>query len=78
MFKQVLIAAAFAAAISGGVAVAKDTTPSAADAPAPAPSGKTRYCLKSEAVTGTMLQSQSCRTLAQWKALGVDPTKKQR
>ena len=76
MFRQVLIAAAAVAAMSSGVAVAKENTPPS-DASAPAPSEKTRYCIKSEAVTGTMLQRQSCRTLAQWKAVGVDPTKKQ-
>ena len=78
MFRQVLIATAVVAAMSSGVAVAKDTTsPSAAGQPAPAPS-KTRYCLKTEAVTGTMLQRQECKTLDQWKALGVDPTKAKR
>jgi hypothetical protein len=76
MFKQVLIAAAMAATVSGGAAVAKEGTTPGADTAAPAPSDKTRYCLKSEAVTGTMLQRQSCKTLAQWKALGIDLTQK--
>ena len=77
MFRQVLIATAVVAAMSSGVAVAKDTSPPAADQSAPAPS-KTRYCIKTEAVTGTMLQRQECKTLDQWKALGVDPTKPKR
>jgi len=78
MFKQVLIAAAMAATMSGGVAVAKEDPTPAADAAAPAPSDKTRYCMKAEPATGTILQARSCKTLAQWKALGVDPTQKKR
>ena len=78
MFKQFLIAAAFATTVSGSAALAKDTAPPAVDASAPTPSDKTRYCIKSEIVTGTLLQQRECKTLAQWKTLGVDPTKKQR
>lgn len=74
MFRQMLFAAAAMTMMSGGVAVAKDSRPPSADATAPSP--KTRYCVKSEPVTGTILQPRICKTLEQWKALGVDPTKK--
>lgn len=77
MFKQVLIAVAVAATMSGGIAAAKEDPTPATDSSTPAPDKK-RYCIKAEPVTGTMLQAQQCKTLAQWKALGVDPTKKGR
>ena len=78
MFKQLLAAAAVAVTLSAGVAAAKQDTTPANEVSAPAPSEKTRYCIKSQPVTGTMLQAQQCKTLAQWKALGVDPTAKRR
>lgn len=79
MFKQGIIAVAAAVALSSGVAIAKETPqPAGAEEQAPAVSAKTRYCMKSQPVTGSMLQARSCKTLEQWKALGVDPTAKKR
>ena len=75
MFKQILVAAAVAVTLSGGMASAKESAPASE---ASSPSDKTRYCIKSEPVTGTILSTKTCKTLAQWKALGYDPTQKQR
>jgi hypothetical protein len=79
MFKQILIATALTASLSSGVAIAQENPTPTVDtaAPAPASSAKTRYCLKMEPVTGSILQGRSCRTLEQWKKLGIDPTEKQ-
>jgi hypothetical protein len=62
---------ALAAGKVKGDAASKDQQASASDAP-------TRYCYKVPATTGTILDRKICKTLEQWRAEGVDPTKSQR
>ena len=39
---------------------------------APAGTAETRYCLKIEAVTGSIIEQVRCWTRAEWKDQGVD------
>lgn len=78
MLKTFVVAfAATGLMLSSTAAFARDDTPAptAASAPKPAADAKTRYCLKTQPLTGTMISSRVCKTLAQWRAEGVDPTK---
>lgn len=76
MFKQFTVAVAAAGLmLSAGAAFAKEDAPGPSDAPKAATSAKTRYCIKTESVTGTMIQQKVCKTLDQWRAEGVDPTR---
>jgi len=45
----------------------------------PAPSNpQQRYCYNVEASTGSIVSGRICKTLKQWRAEGIDPTKAQR
>jgi hypothetical protein len=74
MFKQVLIAAAVAASMSGGIAGAKENTAP----PVNREQAPQRYCIV-QAVTGSIRATQKvCKTREQWmQEDGIDPTHKQ-
>lgn len=72
-----LIAATTAFAAEPEVAAPATATVAAGTAAttvaAPAPKArKTRYCIRSEAVTGSRLPRLDCNTRGTWKAMGVD------
>ncbi len=62
------------ASIPAPVAATAATTTSIAAAPAAqaARTRNTRYCIRSEAVTGSRLRRMDCRTRGTWNAMGVD------
>lgn len=81
MNKHFAIAAATALLLSSGTAFAAKedaSAPTAKEQAAPAANAKTRYCIKQQVVPGSILQPTGCKTLAQWRAIGFDPTDKQR
>ena len=81
MFKYTMVAVAALGVLAAGPAVAsgkvKADANAAKDQPAPAANPATRYCYKVPATTGTILDRKVCKTLDQWRAEGVDPTKQQ-
>lgn len=54
--------------VKGGESATKDQQGDAGNAP-------TRYCFIVPATTGTIIDRKVCKTLDQWRAQGVDPTK---
>lgn len=80
MFKYAIAAAAISSVLAGGPAFASAKVKSEAgtvkgqQATANRP---TRYCYIIPATTGTIIDRKVCRTLDQWRAEGVDPTKPQ-
>jgi hypothetical protein len=78
MNKHFAIAAAAALLLSSGTAfAAKEDAAAPSEKTVPANTTKTRYCVKQQQVTGSMLQPTVCKTLEQWRAIGFDPTEKQ-
>jgi hypothetical protein len=81
MFKYTIAAVAALGVLAGSPALASGKVKSAesaatnqqADASRP-----TRYCYVVPATTGTILDRKVCKTLDQWRAEGVDPTKQQK
>ena len=61
-------------AVACPVAAQPDTQPIALEAAAVAPPGTpaTRYCMKVDPVTGSLLETTECWTRAQWAEQGVD------
>jgi hypothetical protein len=79
MNKHFAIAAAAALLLSSGTAFAAKEdapAPTAKEQSAPAANAKTRYCINVGVVTGSIVQGRQCKTLKQWQADGVDPTRK--
>lgn len=78
MFKQSIVAAVavfgIVASASGSAASKPTEAPATASAETNA---KTRYCLRVEATTGSIVAGRVCKTAAQWRADGVDPTRLQ-
>ena len=81
MFKYSIAAVAALGVVAGGPALASGKVKSDADAAknqqANPTSGSTRYCYLVPASTGTIIDRKVCKTLDQWRAEGVDPTKPQ-
>jgi hypothetical protein len=78
MNKHIAIAAAAALILSSGTAfAAKEDAAAPSEKPVAAKITKTRYCVKQQVVTGTMIERKVCKTLEQWRAIGFDPTEKQ-
>jgi hypothetical protein len=81
MFKYSIVAAAALAVVAGGPALASGKVKSDAGAvksqQTAAANGSTRYCFVVPATTGTIIDRKVCKTLDQWRAEGVDPTKPQ-
>ena len=84
MFKQVPIAAVAAMCLVASPALAtgkgKTDDPNAAapkEATAPAANAKTRYCIRTEPVTGSIRTGRVCKTADEWRAEGVDVSKPQ-
>ncbi|MEP9402683.1 hypothetical protein [Sphingomonas sp. VNH70] len=59
------------AAVPATVATTVATTTATAATPAAKPR-KTRYCVRSEAMTGSRLTRMDCNTRGTWIAMGVD------
>jgi hypothetical protein len=67
---------AFAAAVLTTTPVIATDTPVPAPAPKAAPAAANpRVCFVDQ-VTGSHLRRKTCKTLAQWRALGIDPLEK--
>ena len=80
MFKYTIAAAAALGVLAGGPALASGKVKSDAGAvknQQAAANGSTRYCYLVPASTGTIIDRKICKTLDQWRAEGVDPTKPQ-
>lgn len=82
MFKYMIAAVAALGVLVAGPALASGKVkpdPNAApkEQQASTPNAATRYCYKVPATTGTILDRKICKTLDQWRAEGVDPTKSQ-
>jgi len=81
MLKYTMVTIAALGLLAYGPAIASGKPKSdagvAKEGQAPAASAPTRYCYKIPAVTGTLLDRKVCKTLDQWRAEGVDPTKPQ-
>ena len=81
MFKYTMAAVAALGVLAAGPAVASGKVKADASAAkaqsAAAENPATRYCYKVPATTGTILDRKVCKTLDQWRAEGVDPTKQQ-
>jgi hypothetical protein len=80
MFKYTIAAAAVLGVLAGGPAFASGKVKGDAGAvkgQQAAASGSTRYCYLVPATTGTIIDRKVCKTLDQWRAEGVDPTKPQ-
>jgi hypothetical protein len=82
MFKYTIAAIAALGVVAAGPAFASGKVKSdgapAKEMQTSAPEAPTRYCYKIPATTGTILDRKVCKTLDQWRAEGVDPTKPQR
>jgi hypothetical protein len=82
MFKYTIAAVAALAVLAGSPALAsgkvKGGESAARDQQTDAGSAPTRYCFIVPATTGTILDRKVCKTLDQWRAQGVDPTKQQK
>ncbi len=59
------VAAPATATVAAGTAATTTVTPAAKPR-------KVRYCIRSEAVTGSRLPRIDCNTRGNWKAMGVD------
>lgn len=81
MVKYTIAAVAVLGVLVGGPALAsgkvKSDPDSAKNQQATATNGSTRYCYLVPATTGTIIDRKVCKTLDQWRAEGVDPTKPQ-
>jgi hypothetical protein len=81
MFKYTIAAVAALGVLAGGPALASGKVKSDAgvtkNQQTAAASGSTRYCYLVPASTGTIIDRKVCKTLDQWRAEGVDPTKPQ-
>lgn len=81
MFKYTIVAVAALGALAGSPALAlgkvKGDQNSAKTQQSVATNGSTRYCYRVPATTGTIIDRKVCKTLDQWRAEGVDPTKPQ-
>ncbi|WP_296616448.1 hypothetical protein [Sphingomonas sp.] len=79
MFKYTIAAVAALGVLAGSPALASGKVKAEqaeAKAPqGPAGSAPTRYCYRVEAPTGSIVGGRVCKTLEQWRAEGVDPTK---
>ena len=80
MFKYTIAAAAVLGILAGGPALASGKVKGDAGAvkgQQAVANGSTRYCYLVPATTGTIIDRKVCKTLDQWRAEGVDPTKPQ-
>lgn len=81
MFKYTIVAVATLGAVAGGPALASGKVKSdqngAKTQQTAAANASTRYCYLVPATTGTIIDRKVCKTLDQWRAEGVDPTKPQ-
>lgn len=79
MFKYTIAAVAALGVLAGSPALAsgkvKAGESAAMDQQADESKGPMRYCYIVPATTGTILDRKVCKTLDQWRAQGVDPTK---
>ena len=81
MFKYTIAAIAALGVLAAGPAMASGKVKadgSVAPKEQAATDAPTRYCYKVPATTGTILDRKVCKTLDQWRAEGVDPTKQQK
>ena len=82
MFKYMIAAVGALAVLAGGPAIAsgkvKTDEAAARDQQTGASNTPTRYCFIVPATTGTILDRKVCKTLDQWRAQGIDPTKPQK
>lgn len=80
MFKYTIVAVAALGVLAGSPALAsgkpKGDAGTTKNQPAAA-NASTRYCYNVPASTGTIIDRKVCKTLDQWRAEGVDPTKQQ-
>jgi hypothetical protein len=83
MFKYMIAAIAVSGMLAAGPTLAaegkaKSDQPAAMDQQ-PVPSNpQQRYCYNVQPSTGSIVSGRICKTLKQWRAEGVDPTKAQR
>jgi len=81
MFKYTIAAVAALGVLAGGPALAsgkvKSDQSDTKESQAPAANASARYCYRVEAPTGSIVGGRVCKTLEQWRAEGVDPTKRQ-
>jgi hypothetical protein len=79
MFKYTIAAVAALGVLAGSPALASGKVKAdqleAKGPQAPAASAPARYCYRVEAPTGSIVGGRVCKTLDQWRAEGVDPTK---
>lgn len=82
MFRYTIAAVATLGVLAGSPALAlgkvKSDQDSAKNQQTAGASGATRYCYLIPASTGTIIDRKVCKTLDQWRAEGVDPTKPQK
>lgn len=82
MFRYTIAAVAMLGVLAGSPALAlgkvKSDQDGAKNQQTAATSGQTRYCYRLPASTGTIIDRKVCKTLDQWRAEGVDPTKPQK
>ncbi len=82
MFRYTIAAVAALGVLAGGPALAsgkvKSDRPDTKESQAPATNAPARYCYRVEAPTGSIVGGRVCKTLDQWRAEGVDPTKPQK
>lgn len=80
MFKQfsiVTVAALGLVAATPVLASAKDQEPNAAPKEQAEGGAKSRYCVKTEPTTGSIVFGRICKTADQWREEGVDVSKLQ-
>jgi len=81
MVKYTIAAVAMLGALASGPALASGKAKGDQDGTghhqAATTSASTRYCYVIPAPTGTIIDRKVCKTLDQWRAEGVDPTKPQ-
>jgi hypothetical protein len=77
MFKQFSIAVATLGLIAATPVLAsgKAQEPNAAPKDQTETKAKARYCIKSEPVTGSIMQGRICKTADQWLDEGIDVSK---
>jgi hypothetical protein len=82
MFKYSIVAIAALCVLAGSPALAsgkvKSGESAATDQQTGASTAPKRYCYIVPATTGTIIDRKVCKTLDQWRAEGVDPTKQQK
>ena len=82
MFKYTIAAVAALGVLAGSPALAsgkvKADQVGAKESQAPTAAAPARYCYRVEASTGSIVAGRVCKTLEQWRAEGVDPTKQQK